>query len=97
MSRSLASVGPNATLVADEVERVVADLKETRDGEIEVAGPSLANSLSQLGLVDEFRIFLHPVVLGHGKPFFAGPPPPLRLMANEQIDADVIRLSYVPR
>ena len=97
VSRSLASVGPNATLVADEVERVVADLKDARDGEIEVAGPSLADSLSQLGLVDEFRIYLHPVVLGHGKPFFAGPRPPLRLMASEQIDADVIRLSYVPR
>ncbi|HEX6056213.1 MAG TPA: dihydrofolate reductase family protein, partial [Intrasporangium sp.] len=97
VSRSLASVGPNATLVADEIERVIADLKDARDGEIEVAGPSLANSLSQLGLVDEFRIYLHPVVLGHGKPFFAGPPPPLRLMANEQIDEDVIRLTYVPR
>lgn len=97
VSRSLASVGPNATLVADEIERVIADLKDTRDGEIEVAGPSLAHSLSQLGLVDEFRIYLHPVVLGHGTPFFAGPRPPLRLMANEQIDEDVLRLTYVPR
>ena len=93
----MASVGPNATLVADEVERVIADLKETRDGEIEVAGPSLAQSLSQLGLIDEYRIYLHPVVLGHGKPFFAGPPPPLRLMASEQVGEDVIRLTYVPR
>ena len=96
VSRSLASVGPNATLVADEIERVIADLKDTRDGEIEVAGPSLANSLGQLGLVDEFRIYLHPVVLGHGKPFFAGPRPPLRLMASEQIGEDVIRLTYLP-
>ena len=97
VSRSLASVGPNATLVADDIERVIADLKGSRDGEIEVAGPSLANSLSQLGLLDEFRIYLHPVVLGQGKPFFAGPPPPLRLLASEQIDEDVIRLAYVPR
>ena len=97
VSRSLTSVGPNATLVADEIERVIADLKDTRDGEIEVAGPSLANSLSQLGLIDEFRIYLHPVVLGHGKPFFAGPRPPLRLMASEQMGDDVIRLTYVPR
>jgi dihydrofolate reductase len=97
VSRSLASVGPNATLVADDLERVIANLKASRDGEIEVAGPGLANSLSELGLVDEFRIYLHPVVLGHGKPFFAGPRPPLRLMASEQMGDDVIRLSYVPR
>ena len=97
VSRSLASVGPNATLVADEVERVVADLKASHDGEIEVAGPDLANSLSEFGLVDEFRIYLHPVVLGQGKPFFAGPRPPLRLMASEQMGDDVIKLSYVPR
>jgi hypothetical protein len=37
------------------------------------------------------------VVLGHGKPFFAGPRPPLRLIASEQLGEDVIRLSYVPR
>jgi hypothetical protein len=36
------------------------------------------------------------VVLGHGKPYFAGPRPPLRLVAHDQIDANVIRLTYVP-
>ncbi|MET0165500.1 MAG: dihydrofolate reductase, partial [Vicinamibacterales bacterium] len=41
-------------------------------------------------------IYLHPVVLGHGKPYFAGPRPPLRLMANDRIGEDVIRLAYVP-
>jgi hypothetical protein len=35
-------------------------------------------------------------VVGHGKPYFAGPRPPLRLMAHDQIDEDVIRLTYVP-
>jgi dihydrofolate reductase len=97
VSHSSASVGPNATLVADDIERVIRDLKDEREGEIEVAGPSLANSLSQLGLIDEFRIYLHPVVLGHGKPFFVGPRPPLRLMASEQICEDVIRVTYAPR
>jgi dihydrofolate reductase len=97
VSRTLGSVGPNATLVSDEIGRVIADVKATHEGEIEVAGPSLAHSLSELGLVDEFRIYLHPVVLGHGKPFFAGPRPPLRLMASEQIAEDVLSLTYVPR
>jgi riboflavin biosynthesis pyrimidine reductase len=70
-------------------------LKAGPDGEIEVAGPDLAHSLTELGLIDEYRIYLHPVVLGHGKPFFAGPRPPLRLMASDRM-GEVIRLSYVP-
>jgi hypothetical protein len=39
---------------------------------------------------------LHPVVLGQGKPFFAGPRPPLRLVTSDRIAGDVIRLTYVP-
>src|SRR4051812_49133963 len=41
VSRSLKSVGPNATLVADDLERAMRELKAERDGEIEVAGPNL--------------------------------------------------------
>jgi dihydrofolate reductase len=96
VSRSLQSVGPNATLVQGDVERAIRELKAERDGEIEVAGPALAHSLTELGLIDEYRIYLHPVVLGHGKPYFAGPRPPLRLMAHDRIGQDVIRLAYVP-
>lgn len=96
VSRSLKSVGPNATLVADGVEAVVRRLKADLPGEIEVAGPELARSLSDLGLVDEYRLYLHPVVLGHGKPFFAGPRPRLRLTASDVVVEDVVRLKYVP-
>ena len=71
-------------------------LKAARDGEIEVAGPALAHSLTELGLIDEYRIYLHPVVLGQGTPYFAGPRPPLRLVAHERIDEDVLRLRYEP-
>ena len=95
VSSSLKSVGPNARLVADDLEAAIRKLKAERDGEIEVAGPGLAHSLTELGLIDEYRIYLHPVVLGHGKPYFAGPRPPLRLMTHERIE-DVIMLTYVP-
>jgi len=71
-------------------------LKAELAGEIEVAGPELARSLGDLGLVDEYRLYIHPVVLGHGKPFFAGSRPRLRLVASDLIVADVIRLTYVP-
>ena len=96
VSRSLTSVGPNATLVGDDVEGTIRGLKARLDGEIEVSGPELAGSLTALGLVDEYRIYLHPVVLGGGKPFFAGPRPPLRLVASERIGDEAIRLTYVP-
>ena len=95
-SRTLAEVGPNATLVGDDLEGAVRQLKAEVEGEIEVAGPSLARSLSDLGLIDEYRIYLHPVVLGRGTPYFAGPRPPLRLVSHDRIGEDVIRLSYVP-
>jgi dihydrofolate reductase len=96
VSRSLKSVGPNATLVADGLEAMMRGLKAELTGEIEVAGPDLAGSLTDLGLIDEYRLYLHPVVLGHGKPFFAGPRPQLRLVANDLIGEGVIRLTYVP-
>lgn len=96
VSRSLQSVGPNATLVADDVEAVIRGLKARLGGEIDIGGPELAGSLAKLGLVDEYRLYLHPVVLGHGKPFFADPRPPLHLVASERIGEDVIRLTYVP-
>lgn len=96
VSRSLKSVGPNATLVADDLEAVIRGLKAELAGEIEVAGPDLARSLTDLGLIDEYRLYLHPVVLGGGKPFFAGPRPLLRLVASEHIGEDTIRLTYVP-
>jgi len=96
VSRTLQSVGPNASLVGDDLEGAIRKLKAEVDGEVEVAGPNLAQSLTELGLIDEYRIYLHPVVLGHGTPYFAGPRPPLRLVAHEQMDEDVLRLTYVP-
>jgi dihydrofolate reductase len=96
VSRSLKSVGPNATLVGDDVETVIRRLKDELPGEISVSGPDLAQSLSALGLIDEYRLYFHPVVLGRGQPFFAGPRPPLHLVANDLIGENVIRLTYVP-
>jgi dihydrofolate reductase len=96
VSRSLKSVGPNATLVEGDLETAMRRLKTEVDGEIEVGGQNLARSLTDLGLIDEYRIYLHPVVLGGGTPYFAAPRPPLRFAASDQIDENVIRLTYVP-
>jgi dihydrofolate reductase len=96
VSRSLKTVGPGATLISDDLEGAVRRIKAGRTGDIEVAGPSLARCLADLGLIDEYRIYLHPVVLGRGKPYFAGPRPPLRLMSVDRLDEDVVRLTYMP-
>lgn len=96
VSRSLTSLGPNATLVRGDVAATVQQLKAEYAGEISISGPDLAQSLTDLGLIDEYRLYLHPVVLGSGKPFFAGPRPPLRLAASARIGGHVIRLTYVP-
>ena len=96
VSRSLKSVGPNATLVADDIEAAIRGLKARLIGEIQAGGPDLARSLTDLGLIDEYRLYFRPFVLGRGKPFFAGPRPPLRLVASDLIGEDAIRLTYVP-
>ena len=96
VSRSLKSLGPNATLVQNDVETVLLELKARLVGEIDVAGPDLARSLTELGLIDEYRLYFRPFVLGRGAPFFASPRPPLRLVASDLIGGDTIRLTYAP-
>ena len=96
VSRSLKSVGANATLVAADVEAFVRRLKVEVEGEIDVAGPELAGSLTDLGLIDEYRLYFRPFVLGGGKPYFASARPPLRLIAADPIGEDAVRLTYVP-
>jgi dihydrofolate reductase len=96
VSRSLKSVGANATLVAGDVEAFVRQLKAEVEGEIDVAGPELAGSLTDLGLIDEYRLYFRPFVLGGGKPYFAGARPPLRLLAADPVGEDAVRLTYVP-
>lgn len=96
VSRTLKSVGPNATLVQGDLGAAVRKLKADIDGEIELGGPVLAQGLTELGLIDEYRLYLRPFVVGKGNPFFRGPRPPLRLVANESIGEDAIRLTYVP-
>jgi dihydrofolate reductase len=95
-SRSLKSVGANATLVGDNVEAFVRRLKAEIEGDIDVAGPDLAGSLTDLGLIDEYHLYFRPLVLGRGRPYFAGARPPLRLVAHNPVGEDTVRLTFVP-
>jgi dihydrofolate reductase len=96
VSHSLKAVGPNSTLVGEDFEKVIRRLKAELAGEIQVAGPVLAQSLTESGLIDEYRLYLRPIVLGGGTPFFAGSRPPLHLVGSDLIADDLIRLTYVP-
>lgn len=94
VSRSLKSVGPNASLVGADVQASVARLKSEIDGSIAVAGPELAASLTTLGLLDEYHVYIRPVVLGAGKPYFAGVRPALRFVGCDRVGQDAVRLIY---
>jgi dihydrofolate reductase len=93
-SRTLKDVGPNATLISGDVSEFVRKLKEEVIGEIDVAGAELAGSLAAAGLIDEFRLYFRPFVLGGGKPYFAGPVPALQLVGAQPVGEDAVRLTY---
>jgi dihydrofolate reductase len=96
VSRSLKSVGPNATLVSEEIATFVRRLKLDVEGDIDVAGPELAGSLTQLDLIDEYHLYFRPFVRGGGKPYFASARPPLRLISTGLIAENTVRVVYVP-
>ena len=95
-SRSLKEVGPNATLLGENLEAEIRGIKDTHEGRIDVGGPKLAASLGKLGLIDEYQMYVRPYVLGSGAPYFAGVRPKLRFVASDQVGEDAVRLRYAP-
>jgi dihydrofolate reductase len=81
-SKTLERVEGNATLVRDVVAEEVAGLKEQPGKDVAVGGAGLASSLIELGLIDEFQVFVSPVVLGGGTPYFPA--------LNERIDLELV-------
>jgi dihydrofolate reductase len=69
-SRTLEKVEGNTRLVRDNAAEEVARLKRERGSDLAVGGAGLASSFMKLGLIDEFRLFVSPVVLGGGTPYF---------------------------
>jgi len=72
-STTLAAVEWNSKLVSDHAAEEVARLKAQPGFDMDVGGPTIASTFMRLGLIDEYRLFVHPVVLGAGTPYF----PPL--------------------
>ena len=82
-SRTLARVEGNATLMRDGLIEQVAQLKSQPGRWMNVGGATLAAGLIEAGLVDEFRLVVHPVILGGGKPYFPNLKAPTNLMLLE--------------
>jgi dihydrofolate reductase len=70
-SRTLDSVeGANTTLARGDLRTELASLRESVDGDVAVGGAELAAEAARLDLIDEYRLFVHPVAVGGGIPFF---------------------------
>jgi dihydrofolate reductase len=97
-SRTLETVEGNARLATGDISEEVATLKQEAGKDLAVGGAALATSAIELGLIDEFQIFVNPVVLGGGTPFF----PPLQerldleLLETRTFSSRVVYLRYRP-
>ncbi|HWH11757.1 MAG TPA: dihydrofolate reductase family protein [Solirubrobacteraceae bacterium] len=96
-STTLDRVEGNARLATAGLADEVARLKAEPGADIEVGGPSLAAQCIQLGLVDEFRLFVSPVVLGGGTPYFPplAQPIDLELVETRTFAGRVVYLRYL--
>jgi dihydrofolate reductase len=97
-STTLESVAGNDRLVRGDVGEVLARVREEFDGDLEVGGANLAGQFVRRGLVDEYRLVVHPVILGAGTPFFPPMDEPikLRLTDTHRFASGVVYLGYVP-
>jgi dihydrofolate reductase len=97
-SSSLEHVQHNSRLVRGDVGAVLEGLRQEFDGDIDVGGPNLAGQFVRRGLVDEYQLVIHPVVLGAGTPFWPEADAPLRLRNTEtRTFASGVQLrTYVP-
>jgi dihydrofolate reductase len=97
-SRTLERAGWNTTVVRDVVPHEVMELKAQPGGDMVLGGADLAAAFMRHDLIDEYRIYIHPVVIGGGKPLF--PPSDtridLQLTETRTFGNGVVLLRYTP-
>jgi dihydrofolate reductase len=98
-SSTLHDVDWNSRLVHGDVGEELARLRTEFDGDLSVAGPTLASAFIRRGLVDEYRLVVHPVILGAGTPFFPQLERPigLRLIETRRFANGATYLGYSAR
>jgi dihydrofolate reductase len=96
-SQTLEKVEGNATLVRTDAVEEVTRLKSQPGGHLEVGGAELAGSLMHAGLIDEYRLFVQPVILGAGTPIITPVNGPVKLRLAEQhpFRSGVVYLRYL--
>ena len=94
-STTLDQVDPGSRLVRSDAAEEVARLK-AQPGDMDVGGPTLASTLMRAGLIDEYRLFVHPIILGAGTPFFTALDArvPLKLLETRTFGSGVVYLRY---
>ncbi|HTB22044.1 MAG TPA: dihydrofolate reductase family protein [bacterium] len=95
-SRTLKSVASNDRLLRGDIAAEVKKLKKGPGKYMVVAGGEIASTFIKLGLIDEYRFYLRPIVLGNGKPMFQSLAKRLRLklIDSETIGSQVVLLRY---
>jgi len=95
-STTLEEVQWNSRLVQGDVGEVLARIRDEVDGDLEVGGPTLAAEFIRRGLVDEYRLVVHPVVIGAGTPYFPPLDEPLRLrlVDERRFGSGAVYLAY---
>jgi dihydrofolate reductase len=69
-SKTLKQVGWNSQLVSGNIAEEVNRLKAQPGNDMSVGGAGIAAAFMQLGLIDEYNLYVHPIILGSGKPMF---------------------------
>ncbi|SCE41799.1 RibD C-terminal domain-containing protein [Streptomyces sp. Termitarium-T10T-6] len=95
-SRTLESVGPGATLLHEVDPEQVRGLRDVAPGDLAVGGADLLESFRRADLIDEYRVYVHPLILGRGRPFFRDTEERqrLRLLETRTFGNGVVMLRY---
>jgi dihydrofolate reductase len=96
-SRTLREAGWNATIVPEVVPAEIMELKATPGGDMVLGGADLAETFRRHDLIDEYRIYVHPVLIGQGRPLFqpAEAKRALRLTETRRFGSGVVMLRYM--
>jgi dihydrofolate reductase len=99
VSRSMQEAPPGWRLMSGDPETILEELRRDFSGDLEIAGPTLAAGFIRRGLVDEYQLVVHPVILGGGKPFFPDleRPAGLRLLETRTFSSGAVYLGFAAR
>lgn len=99
VSTTLKEAGWNTTIISDDLAARFTELKQQPGGDLQInGGAELAANLTELGLIDEYHVVVHPVVLGGGKRLYEDGKPrrPMKLLESRTFDGQNVLLRYAP-